>query len=165
MRKHKVIYFILFCVILLPTGIYSQSKKYAVNAEREESNYLHYIKPLQFKSKSQDLWVDFTILLKDTTIIKFSTTNKERYFIDSMLVKTPHKKLSITQYKKRFYKLDKKGIESRYITSISSSHNNTLFKDNNWQIILFYKGNRSIYYPTAKSQKRIEFINRDLFEY
>jgi hypothetical protein len=162
------VFFNISCLTIKPGATKSGIKFYESFYIGEGVNQ-YFVKPLSLSNGVNDFFIDFTLrdqksksdscAINFTLITPFITKN-----IDSLVISSKSDKVVLTDSKLFFINRVGKSFNARFSATLQASKLHKLFKDNQWQIIVYNSNKIEKFEPTKKTLKTISILNKNLFQ-
>lgn len=134
-----------------------------------EEGTQYFIKPLVFISdNSESIELDITFRykneIKDSAIINFSLYREDALKnIDSIKILNSKSLVLFENVSLLFISKEKDQIKYRFTTSCLFKDIYTFFSNPQWEINVFFNGQKSTYIPPKKTVKKINSLNNNIF--
>ncbi len=163
--------FLSSCMSVKPGAVRSGQKYYESFFVGEEGTQ-YFIKPLSFESADGQLILDIVFRynneIKGNATINYSIISSELFKIPGKVtLQNPLHEVTANDAKLLFNERDGKRYLSRFSVTIPLADLITLFKDNNWQILVRHDALQTTtempFKPGKKTRKIIDKLNSNVF--
>jgi len=158
-----------FCGLAQTKNSKGKVSKYYESFFVGEEGTQYFLKPMEFTSNRESLWIDFSFRYKDKikgeAIVNFSINSEDIFkSLSSITFTNEIDKYTYTSINLLFNEKNGDGnFTSRFSVNIPLEDLNTLFKGINWTISPAFEKGISTFKPSRKTIKILELFKNDLF--
>ncbi len=163
-----VLSFCISCLGVKPGAVKGAKKLYETFFVGEEGTQ-YFIKPLILNNNIvEEIKLDITFryknVIKDSAIINMSFLNKEIFRqADSLIITNDTAKIIIKEVKYMFSERSKDIYNSRFSSKTLLLNVEKLFKNSNWNLIIYKKGIATKYIAPQSTKKKIDMLRYEIF--